>query len=197
MLLCEAAQPAQNGYMPDMTTEYAAEVLEVDPATVSADEARSRYRTLLKTHHPDLGPESERVGRAAMTTTVNAAYRWLSVHIEARDGGTLPGPSDFGDGWSFSTEQPWWPKEPYKRPRKRSRGSGPTSKATPFSAPGAGRQRVLFGAVAIWLLSSQIDPVTTLGSLVGIAIVLSIYEGRVAPIIDDALRPIQWWMSRR
>jgi hypothetical protein len=51
--------------------------------------------------------------------------------------------------------------------------------------------------VAIWLLSSQIDPLTTLGSLVGIAIVLSIYEGRVAPIIDDALRPIQWWMSRR
>ena len=184
--------------MPDMTTEYAAEVLEVDPATVSEDEARSRYRTLLKTHHPDLGPESERVGREAMTTKVNAAYRWLLVHIEERDGGTLPGPIDFGDGWSFSTEQPeWWPKEPYKRPRKRSRGSGPTSKATPPSAPGAGRQRVLFGGVAIWLISSQIDPVTTLGSLVGIAIVLSLYEGRVAPIIDDALRPIQWWMSRR
>ena len=119
-----------------MTTEYAAEVLEVDPATVSEDEARSRYRTLLKTHHPDLGPESERVGREAMTTKVNAAYRWLLVHIEERDGGTLPGPIDFGDGWSFSTEQPeWWPKEPYKRPRKRSRGSGPTSKATPPPQP--------------------------------------------------------------
>jgi len=181
-----------------MSTEYAAEVLEVDPATVSEDEARSRYRTLQKTHHPDLGPESERVGREAMTTTINAAYRWLLVHIAARDGGTLPGPSDFGDGWSFSTEQPeWWPKEPYKRPRKRSRGS-PASKATPApSAPGAGRQRVLFGAVAIWLISSRIDLVTTLGSLVGIAVVLSLYEGRVAPIIDDALRPIQWWMSRR
>jgi hypothetical protein len=59
------------------------------------------------------------------------------------------------------------------------------------------RQRVLFGAVAIWLLSSQIDPLTTLGSLVGLAIVLSLYEGRVAPIIDDALQPIERWMSRR
>ena len=179
-----------------MSTEYAAEILEVDPATVSEDEARSRYRTLLKTHHPDLGPESERVGREAMTTKINAAYRWLLVHIEERDGGTLPGPSD--DGWSFSTEQPeWWPQKPRKRPRKRSRGSGGTSRATLFSAPGAGRQRALFAGVTIFLLSSRIDPVTTLGSLVGIAVVLSIYEGRVAPIIDDALRPIQWWMSRR
>jgi len=184
--------------MPDMSTEYAAEVLEVDPATVSEDEARSRYRTLLKTHHPDLGPESERAGREAMTTTFNAAYRWLLVHISQRDGDTLPGPSDFGDGWSFSTEQPeWWPKEPYKRPRKRSRASGATSRATPFSAPGAGRQRVLFGAVGVWLISSQIDLLTALGSLVGLAFVLSLYEGRIAPIIGDALRPIEWWMSRR
>ena len=181
-----------------MSTEYAAEVLGVEAATVSEGVVRDHYRTLLKAHHPDLGPESERVGREAMTTKINAAYRWLLVHIEERDGGTLPGPIDCGDGWSFSTEQPeWWPKEPYKRPRKRSRGSGPTSKATPSSAPGAGRQRVLFAGVTIFLLSSRIDPVTTLGSLVGIAIVLSIYEGRVAPIIDDALRPIQWWMSRR
>ena len=184
--------------MPDMTTEYAAEVLEVDPATVSEDEARSRYRTLLKTHHPDLGPESERVGREAMTTKINAAYRWLLVHIEERDGGTLPGPIDFGDGWSFSTEQPeWWPKEPYKRPRKRSRGSGPTSKATPPSAPGAVRQRVLFAGVAAWLIRSQIDLLTTLGSLILLATVLSAYEGRVAPIIGDALRPIEWWVKQR
>jgi hypothetical protein len=47
------------------------------------------------------------------------------------------------------------------------------------------------------MLSSQIDPLTTLGSLVGLAIVLSLYEGRIAPIIGDVLRPIEWWMSRR
>jgi hypothetical protein len=177
--------------MTDMSIEYAAEVLEVDPATVSEVEARNRYRTLLKAHHPDLGPENERVGREAMTTTVNAAYRWLLVHIEERDGNTPLTSIDLGDGWTFTEQAEWWPKEPYKRPRKRSRGSGPTSKTTPFSAPGVGRQRVLFGGVAIWLLSSRIDPLTTFGSLVCLVTILSLYEGRVAPIIGDVLRPIE------
>jgi hypothetical protein len=56
---------------------------------------------------------------------------------------------------------------------------------------------VLFAGVAAWLISSQIDPLTTLGSLILLATVLSAYEGRVAPIIGDALRPIEWWVKQR
>jgi hypothetical protein len=180
-----------------MTIERAREIFDLDLATASPSDLRMRWHDLLRQHHPDLGDPTEEAARNEMTLRINAAYRVLEIALEQRDGDAPPAPIDFGDGWSFSTEQPWWPKEPYKRPRKRSRGSGGTSNATPLSAPGAVRQRVLFGAVAIWLLSSQVDPLTTLGSLVGLAIVLSLYEGRVAPIIGVALQPIERWMSRR
>jgi hypothetical protein len=181
-----------------MTIERAREIFDLDLATASPSDLRMRWHDLLRQHHPDLGDPAEEAARNEMTLRINAAYRVLEIALEQRDGDAPPAPIDFGDGFSFSTEQPeWWPNAPYKRPKKRSRGSGPTSKATPPSAPGAVRQRLLFGAVAIWLLSSQIDPLTTLGSLVGLAIALSLYEGRVAPIIGDALQPIERWMSRR
>ena len=181
-----------------MTIERAREIFDIDLATASPSDLRMRWHDLLRQHHPDLGDPAEEAARNEMTLRINAAYRVLEIALEQRDGDAPPAPIDFGDGWSFSTEQPeWWPQEPYKRPRKRSRG-GPTSKATPpCSAPGAGRQRVLFGSVAALLLSSRIDPLTTLGSLICLAVVLSLYEGRVAPIIGDVLRPIEKWAIRR
>jgi hypothetical protein len=180
-----------------MTIERAREIFDIDLATASPSDLRMRWHDLLRQHHPDLGDPAEEAARNEMTLRINAAYRVLEIALEQRDGDAPPAPIDLGDGWSFSTEQPGWPKEPYKRPRKRSRGSGPTSKATPSSAPGAGRQRVLFAGVAAWLISSEIDPLTTLGSLILLATVLSAYEGRVAPIIGDALRPIEWWVKQR
>jgi hypothetical protein len=181
-----------------MTIERAREIFDLDLATASPSDLRMRWHDLLRQHHPDLGDPTEESARNEMTLRINAAYRVLEIALEQRDGDAPPAPIDLGDGWSFSTEQPdWWPKEPYKRPKKRSRGSGPTSRATPFSDPGAVRQRVLFGAVTLWLFSSRIDPLTTLGSLICLAIVLSLYEGRVAPIIGDVLRPIEKWASRR
>jgi hypothetical protein len=177
-----------------MTIERAREIFDLDLATASPSELRMRWHELLRQHHPDLGDPGEEAARNEMTLRINAAYRVLEIALEQRDGDAPPAPIDFGDGWSFSTEQPeWWPKEPYKR----RRGSGPTSKATPPSAPGAVRQRVLFAGVAAWLISSQIDLLTTLGSLILLATVLSAYEGRVAPIIGDALRPIEWWVKQR
>jgi len=181
-----------------MNVERAREIFDLDLATVSSSDLRARWHDLLRHHHPDLGDPSETQARTEMTLRINAAYRLLELAIEQRDGNTPPDPVDLGEGWSFSVDQPdWWPKEPYKQPRRRARGTSARSTGTPPTAPGVGRQRVLFGGVAIWLLSSRVDPLTTLGSLILLAIVLSLYEGRIAPIVGDVLRPVERLVNRR
>ena len=181
-----------------MTIDRALEIFDLDLTTASPSQLRLRWHDLLRQHHPDLGDASEAEARTEMTLRINAAYRLLELTLEERDGNSPRGPIDLGDGWSFSVEQPdWWPKEPYKGRSRRGRRSKAASTTTPPTAPGVGRQRVLFGGVAIWLLSSRVDPLTTLGSLILLAFVLSLYEGRVAPIVGDVLRPIEKWALRR
>jgi hypothetical protein len=181
-----------------MTIERAREIFDLDLATASPSDLRMRWHDLLRQHHPDLGDLSETQARTEMTLRINAAYRLLELAIEQRDGNTPPDPVDLGDGWSFSTDQPdWWPKESHKRSRRRARGSSARSAGAPPTAPGVGRQRALFGCVAIWLLSSRVDPLTTLGSLILLGIVLSLYEGRIVPIVGDVLRPVERLVNRR
>lgn len=190
-----------------MSTEYAAQILELEPETVSEGELRERYRALLKVHHPDLGPEGERVGREAITAKINAAYRWLLVHIERREEQRRDAETTrmFTDaGWQYEPVAPdWWPSEPppgggpewvppSKRNRKKSR---PTQRATTW--PSVGRQRgviLLVGAVALLTGSHWYD---SLALMLTAVILGSLLIGRPLEVINDVVDPLERWLKRR
>lgn len=193
--------------MTDMTTEYAAKVLEVDPASVVEDELRERYRALLKLHHPDLGPESERHGREAITVKVNAAYRWLLVHIERREEQRRDAETTrlFTEaGWTYEPVAPdWFPSEPppgggpewvplSKRKPKKSR---PTHRAITW--PSAGRQRgviLLVGAVALLSGAHWYD---SLALMLTAAILGSILIGRPMAVLSDMFALFERWVTKK
>ena len=173
--------------MVNMSTEYAAEILGVEAETVSREELTLAFRSLLKAHHPDLGPAEELEPRTAMTRKINAAYRWMVLALEARDEAQLP-PVDVGDGWSFSVNEPaWYPKE---SPPKKRRGSQPKS-PSPSLYPSLGRQRgvlLLIGAIAMLLGAPWYDAV---GLMLTALILGSLLMGRPLEVLGDLLSPLE------
>lgn len=174
--------------MVNMSTEYAAEILGVDAQTVSREELRDAFRSLLKAHHPDLAGEEERQPREATTRLLNAAFRWMSLAIEARDEAQLP-PVDVSDGWSFSVNEPaWYPRE---SPPKKRRGSQPkTPHSSPSLYPSLGRQRgvlLLIGAIAMLLGAPWYDAV---GLMLTALILGSLLVGRPLEVLGDLLSPL-------
>jgi hypothetical protein len=186
-----------------MSNEYAAELLGVDPATVTEAELRDVYRSLLKAHHPDLGGEEEREQREEMTRRVNAAYRWLVLGIEARDEARRAAETTqmFTDvGWSYSEVRPdWWPKEdppmePWA-PRKNPRKSKPVQRASVY--PSVARQRgtiLLVGAVAFLTGAAWYDAI---GWMLTALILFSLLVGRPLEVFNDLVSPIERWMNKR
>ena len=193
--------------MSEMSAEIAAKVLDVDPAVVSEEELREQYRALLKVHHPDLGPEGEREGREAMTVKINAAYRWLMVHIErreeqARDQETTRLFTEAG--WTYEPVAPdWWPSEPppsggpeWVPPSKRNpKKSKPTHRGVTW--PSLGRQRgvvLLVGAITLLTGAHWYD---SLAFMLTAVILGSILIGRPLEVINDVLNPVERWLNKR
>lgn len=181
--------------MVNMNTQYAAEILGVEPESVSATELREVYRSLLKAHHPDLAGEEERQQREEMTRRLNAAFRWMVLAIEAREEAQLP-PVDVSDGWSFSVNEPaWYPKE---SPPKKRRGSQPkTPHSSPSLDPSLGRQRgvlLLIGAVALLSGAAWYDAV---GLMLTALILGSLLVGRPLEVLGDIVSPVAAWIKKR
>jgi hypothetical protein len=184
--------------MANMNTQYAGELLSVDPTTVTEGELRDAYRSLLKAHHPDLGGDEERELREEMTRRVNAAYRWLALAIEARDEArrTAETTQMFTDaGWTYSEVRPdWWPKEdpPTEgewRTRKNSRRSKPTQRTSIY--PSVARQRgtiLLVGAVALLTGAAWYDAI---GWMLTALILFSLLVGRPLEVFNDLVAPIE------
>lgn len=175
--------------MVNMNTEYAAEILGVDAQTVSREELRDVFRSLIKAHHPDLAGEEERQPREEMTRRLNAAFRWMTLAIEAREEAQLP-PVDVSDGWSFSVNEPaWFPRE---SPPKKRRGSQPkTPHSSPSLYPSLGRQRgvlLLIGAIAMLLGAPWYDAV---GLMLTALILGSLLMGRPLEVLGDLLSPLE------
>ena len=175
--------------MVNMSTEYAAEILGVEAATVTAAELREVYRSLLKAHHPDLAGEDERLPREATTRLLNAAFRWMTLAIEARDEAQLP-PLGVDDGWSFSVTEPaWYPRE---SPPKKRRGSQPkTPHSSPSLYPSLGRQRgvlLLIGAIAMLSGAAWYDAA---GLMLTALILGSLLMGRPLEVLGDLLSPLE------
>ena len=172
--------------MVNMNTEYAAEILGVEAATVTAAELREVYRSLLKAHHPDLAGDEERQQREEMTRRLNAAFRWMLLAIEAREEAQLP-PVDVGDGWSFSVNDAWYPKE---SPPKKRRGSQPKT-PSPSLYPSLGRQRgvlLLIGAIAMLSGAAWYDAA---GLMLTGLILGSLLMGRPLEVLGDLLAPVE------
>lgn len=192
-----------------MSTEYAAEILGVDPASVTEAELRDTYRSLLKAHHPDLGPDEEREQREELTRRVNAAYRWMFLAVEAREDARRQAEYDkqFTDaGWTFEPVAPsWFPSEPppgggpewvpHGVSSKNRRKAKPTQRASIH--PPIGRQRgvlLLVGAVAILSGAAWYDAV----ALMLTALILgSLLVGRPLEVFGDIVAPIERWVRKR
>ena len=187
-----------------MNTQYAGELLGVDPTTVAEGELRDAYRSLLKAHHPDLGGEEEREHREEMTRRVNAAYRWLVLAIESREEARQQAETTqaFTDaGWAYNEVRPdWWPKEDPPtaeewRARKNPRKSRPTQRTSIY--PSVARQRgtiLLVGAVAFLTGAAWYDAI---GWMLTALILFSLLVGRPLEVFNDLVGPIERYLKRR
>ena len=187
--------------MGEMSTEYAARILEVDPSTVVEDELRDRYRTLLKAHHPDLGPTEERTGREVETAKINASFRWLMVHIERREELRRDEETTrlFTDaGWKYEPITPdWWPKEPtpFDTPQQRRSSSRNPRKSKPTLRspdwPSLGRQRSVILLVGAAALVSGAQWYESLALMITAILLGSALVGRPLGVINDLVNPLE------
>jgi hypothetical protein len=175
----------------------AQELLNVDPGTVSPSELRRAYHDQLRLHHPDLASsDEESAARNEYTARLSSAFRVLEIYLEGRAPSSQPTTLEGMEGWTFSADEPdWWPKEPPPRSSRNPRKSRPTSFRT--TTLGIKRQRVFFLSAGIAFVLLGVDWATAIGCVLLLAIILSVWEGRVIEIWDDLARPVERWIARK